>query len=341
VGVIETLDRVESLVEAAFRFGRLLIAVALVAGGIGLAVYGYDEEQWGIVAGGGGAVVGGIALWIVTQGEYRAFRLARRGTQVQASLIGIRDTGMRNGDEHVEGEPFWSMSFDLGGGRRARCTQDVHPACRSVMRPGGPVVLRVSPRGRRVMLDCPATLAWHGAGLDPRWVPDRVHRPWRDVAPGRKERARFSIVGLVLGIVFLLVGAGLCVAASGQSGEARTGLLITGGTFVMIAVIWLVVIAAIKVFGRVPADALPARSQVLDARLTGTTINDRRVVKMQLRSQLQDGRSFDHEARVAVPSIVIDRVVPGTWIVGHISPSKPSKVRVDWPQTTAWLDSGR
>jgi hypothetical protein len=341
VGVIETLDAVSDVLDRTFRFARLLGGILLVAGGIVMAWIGFDRDIAGLVAGGAGMVVGGIVWIVVTLGEYRADRLARRGAQVQATVIGIRDTGWRQGDEFTEGEPFWAMSFDLGGGRRARCMQDLHPAARRELRPGGPVVLRVSRRGRRVMVDCPATLAWLGGAIDARWRPDRVHRPWRDVAPGRKERTTFSGVAVVLGTLMLVAGAVCLGLGARETGEVRTGLFITGATLAGIAAFWLLIVVLMRFFGRTPADAVPARSQVLGTHRTGTMINDRRVVKVQLRSQLQDGRSFDHEARIPVPSVVIDRLVPGTWIVGHISPTKPSKVRVDWPQTTAWLDSGR
>jgi hypothetical protein len=159
------------------------------------------------------------------------------------------------------------------------------------------------------------------------------------VSPAARTRGGTLSFFKVGGAAFAVIGAVLLVLGA-MSGDLTSsmGLAITGGTFAMIGVIWvLVAIGVGGWYGRV------RQRQAAEERLfqtgqrataviegvegTGVTINDCPQVYLTLRVQPRSGAEFVHQRKIVLPFGSV--VQPGYLIDVAYDPADPSKVALE------------
>ena len=143
---------------------------------------------------------------------------------------------------------------------------------------------------------------------------------------------------MVAGALFAIVGGVMLVMGLQSDDIASSGLTITGGTFAMIGVIWVLVALGVGGwYGNV------AKRQAEERQLfqtgerataviegiegTGTSINDMPQVYLTLRVTPRHGAEFIHQRRIVLPFGSV--VQPGHLVEVAYDPANPERVAIE------------
>ena len=157
----------------------------------------------------------------------------------------------------------------------------------------------------------------------------------------RAGQSRAGMLGFFKlgGALFALIGIGLLVAgAASGSLTSSMGLLITGGTFAMIGVIWVIVALGVGgwysgVAARQAKEAQlfqtgqRATAVIEGVEGTGVSINDCPQVYLTLRVQPRHGREFVAQKKVVLPFGSV--VQPGHLIEVAYDPRDPEAIALE------------
>jgi hypothetical protein len=158
------------------------------------------------------------------------------------------------------------------------------------------------------------------------------------VSPARRQRKGLLSFFMVAGALFAIVGGVMLVMGLGSDNIAASGLTITGGTFAMIGVIWVLVALGVGGwYGNV------AKRQAEEQQLfqtgerataviegvegTGTSINDMPQVYLTLRVQPRNGQEFIHQRKIILPFGSV--VQPGHLVEVAYDPANPERVALE------------
>jgi putative oligomerization/nucleic acid binding protein len=159
------------------------------------------------------------------------------------------------------------------------------------------------------------------------------------VSPARRQRSGLISFFKYAGALFALAGVAMLVAgALSDSAIGGMGLIITGGTFAMIGVIWVIVALGLGGwYGSV------AKRQAQEAQLfqtgerataviegvegTGVSINDCPQVYLTLRVKPRHGAEFVHQRKLVLPFGSV--VQPGYLVDVAYDPANQQNVALD------------
>lgn len=142
----------------------------------------------------------------------------------------------------------------------------------------------------------------------------------------------FKYAGLGLGVLGAVI---LVVALGSGGGFASMGGLITGGTLLMIGVIWAAVGGGLGMYyGGVSArnqaeeqlfqTGQRATAEITGVQQTATTINENPQIVLHLRVKPRTGAEFDYSRKMVVPVTAIP--MPGNLVEVAYNPGDTSKV---------------
>jgi hypothetical protein len=143
---------------------------------------------------------------------------------------------------------------------------------------------------------------------------------------------------IIMGIFFLVLGAGLAFALGGIP-YAGGGMLLTGGIFIVVggalAVIGFVVNRGAGSTDTVLATGVSGTATLTGVTQTGMYLNEQPRIKMDMLVQLPGQVPYAAEHTEFVPLILLSRVSPGATLPVKVNPAQPSKIVVDWQGLSA------
>jgi hypothetical protein len=277
--------------------------------------------------------------------RHDAAGLLRDGILVPATVVGVRDTGWRQGDSDDLGNPAiwtWSLDVDAPDGRyRVSCEQDVPWALARVAGPGRQVLVRVHPRDRAtVVVDAVETARWYGV-TDPVPLPtERVGVARKPVAPGRASPRPALRMFFVTGTLLVVGAAVLAVVGLEQDGTARTVVLGFAGLCAVLALVFLLVGRSARRMVRPPRRAVVARALLVDVKKGSSEYQTATVYRVRADVHLVD-RVERMECPVLVPSVWESAFGTGRWLVVRLRPRRPRRFVPDWDATGVADDAAR
>ena len=143
---------------------------------------------------------------------------------------------------------------------------------------------------------------------------------------------------MVAGALFAIVGGVMLVMGLGSDNIAASGLTITGGTFAMIGVIWVLVALGVGGwYGNVAKQQAEeqqlfqtgerATAVIEGVEGTGTMINNMPQVYLTLRVQPRNGQEFIHQRKIILP--FGSMVQPGHLVEVAYDPTNPERVALE------------
>jgi hypothetical protein len=138
---------------------------------------------------------------------------------------------------------------------------------------------------------------------------------------------------IIMGIFFLVLGAGLAFALGGIP-YAGGGMLLTGGIFVIVggalAVIGFMINRGAGATDDVLATGVSGTATLTGVTQTGMYLNEQPRIKMDMLVQLPGQTPYAAEHSEFVPLILLSRVQPGATLPVKVNPTQPGKVVIDW-----------
>jgi len=138
---------------------------------------------------------------------------------------------------------------------------------------------------------------------------------------------------IIMGIFFLVLGAGLAFALGGIP-YAGGGMLLTGGIFVIVggtlAVIGFMINRGAGATDDVLATGVSGTATLTGVTQTGMYLNEQPRIKMDMLVQLPGQTPYAAEHSEFVPLILLSRVQPGATLPVKVNPAQPGKVVIDW-----------
>jgi len=77
---------------------------------------------------------------------------------------------------------------------------------------------------------------------------------------------------------------------------------------------------------------LPARATVVSIHTTGSVINGRPVLRLELSVTVEGKPAYAAKARTAPPSHLVGMLRPNVSLPVKVDPDRPERLMVDWPQ---------
>ena len=138
---------------------------------------------------------------------------------------------------------------------------------------------------------------------------------------------------IIMGIFFLVLGAGLAFALGGIP-YAGGGMLLTGGIFVIVggtlAVIGFMINRGAGATDDVLATGVSGTATLTGVTQTGMYLNEQPRINMDMLVQLPGQTPYAAEHSEFVPLILLSRVQPGATLPVKVNPTQPGKVVIDW-----------
>ncbi|MDQ3935063.1 MAG: SHOCT domain-containing protein [Actinomycetota bacterium] len=159
------------------------------------------------------------------------------------------------------------------------------------------------------------------------------------MSPARRQRGGILSFFLLAGLAFTGVGVYLLLKGLGEDdGIGPSASLITGGTFAMIGVIWVLVALGVGGWYRSVATRQAEEQQLFQTgeravaviegvEGTGTEINNQPQVYLTLRVKPRSGQEFIHQRKLVLPFGSV--VQPGHLVDVAYDPSNPERVALD------------
>ncbi|MEO7118234.1 MAG: hypothetical protein ABIZ34_04605 [Candidatus Limnocylindrales bacterium] len=153
------------------------------------------------------------------------------------------------------------------------------------------------------------------------------------------------MIFLGLGVLFLVVGGVLAAAAafSGGAGDfgddAFLGLAITGGTFLIIGLVFTIVGAAMRRLGvrteRIRSPGVRAQATISDVGETNMTVNRRPVLNLTLLVTVPGRSPYPLKQRIVMPRSALGRIGVGMSVPVTVDPADPNSVVIEWAEGVA------
>lgn len=315
----------EKVMELLVRWWVLVF----VGAGFGVAALLTGDPAWAI---GTIAIPVGLLVRQLSGRERAARALLRKGDARWAQLVGVRETH-ESADEHGS-DPVMQLALRLDGpgDHRLGIRQTVRVPRRALVL-GTWLPVRVD-RGApwKAIVDWGAAATHLGV---PSGDGQTSWRPLRDAPPegftsspddAAPTLARVLAAGAWIGVAAFLVGG---VVAGGVDGVA----LVAAGVLVALPAAVIMTIWARRAGRRARLLARPDRTPatVLDVKTTNSSMNDRRVLKLDLRVD-HAGGSQQVSVRRSVPDPALHAVVAGTVLPVAVDPRRLRELAVDWPR---------
>jgi hypothetical protein len=148
---------------------------------------------------------------------------------------------------------------------------------------------------------------------------------------------------MIMGIFFLVLGAGLAFALGGIP-YAGGGMLLTGGIFIIVggalALIGYMVNRGAGSTDNVLASGVSGTATLTSVTQTGMYLNDQPRIKMDMLVQLPGQVPYAAEHSEFVPLILLSRVQPGATLPVKVNPAEPGKVVIDWQGSSSMAMPG-
>ncbi|MEO6349793.1 MAG: hypothetical protein ABIP53_04000 [Candidatus Limnocylindrales bacterium] len=141
---------------------------------------------------------------------------------------------------------------------------------------------------------------------------------------------------LILGIIFLVIGAGM-IFALGSIPFAGGTMVLTGGIFVavglLLIVIGIVVGRRAAAVDQILATGVSGQAQILGMTQTGMYLNEQPQIELNLLVTVPGQTPYAARHKSFVPLILLGRLSSGVPLAVKVDPVDPHKLVVDWQST--------